>query len=244
MPGSDKSGTKAPKSPHDDGRENRKPLTEGESGESPAGPQPAPRYEDLPEVFEVRTRQVLRVISHPLRYAALEELSEKREPRTAAQIAEVFGVSTSAMSYHLRELGKVGIIHRVEGVRDRRESPWMLSVKRYRIVVSEEPDPDARMKMMSGFLAALRRRVEGMLVRVATGQHKVPREVSTYTIPSTGNLVLTREESIAAQHEIREVWNKCEALSHGRKPSRYEINAVYVWSCLPDDAHGDAQERS
>lgn len=147
------------------------------------------------------------------------------------------------MSYHLRELGKVGIIHRVEGVRDGRESPWMLSAKRYRIVVSEEPDPDARMKMMSGFLTALRRRVEGMLVRVATGQHKVPREVSPYTIPATGNLVLTREESIAAQHEIREVWNKCRALSHGRKPSRYEINAVYVWSCLPDDAHGDAQER-
>lgn len=89
-------------------------------------------------MFEVRTRQVLRVISHPLRYAALEELSEKREPRTAAQIAEVFGVSTSAMSYHLRELGKVGIIHRVEGVRDGRDSPWMLSAKRYRIVVSEE----------------------------------------------------------------------------------------------------------
>lgn len=117
-------------------------------------------------MFEVRTRQVLRVISHPLRYAALEELSEKREPRTAAQIAEVFGVSTSAMSYHLRELGKVGIIHRVEGVRDGRESPWMLSAKRCRIVVGEEPDPDARMKMMSGFLAALCRRVEGMLVRV------------------------------------------------------------------------------
>lgn len=74
----------------------------GRIRESPAGPQPAPRYEDLPEVFEVRTRQVLRVISHPLRYAALEELSEKHEPRTAAQIAEVFGVSTSAMSYHLR----------------------------------------------------------------------------------------------------------------------------------------------
>ena len=102
----------------------------------------------------------------------------------------------------------------------------MLSAKRYRIVVSEEPDPDARMKMMSGFLAALRRRVEGMLVRVVTGQHKVPREVS-----------------IAEQHENREVWNKCRALSHGRKPSCYEINAVYVWSCLPDDAHGDAQER-
>lgn len=50
-----------------------------------------------------------------------------------------------------------------------------------------------------------------MLVRVATGQHKVLREVSPYTIPSTGNLMLTREESIAAQHEIREVWNKCEA---------------------------------
>ena len=71
-----------------------------------------------------------------------------------------------------------------------------------------------------------------MLVRVVTGQHKVPREVSPYTIPSTGNLVRTREESIAEQHEIREVWNKCRALSHGRKPSCYEINAVYVWSCL------------
>lgn len=57
--------------------------------------------------------------------------------------------------------------------------------------------------------------------------------MSPYTIPATGNLVLTREESIAAQHEIREVWNKCRALSHGRKPSRYEINVVYVCPACP-----------
>lgn len=199
-------------------------------------------YDELPEVFEVSDRRVLRVITNPIRYAALSELFGSREPLTATQIAEAVDVSPSVMSYHLRELGKVGIIHRVRGLRDGREAPWMPSAKQYRIVVSKEPSHQARMKLMDAVLVALRDRIERMIVERARLRAVPPSGANPYTMLSTGNLVLTEAESIQAQQEIRDIWQKYERLSDGRKPGRYKINAVYVWSCLPDASREGATQ--
>lgn len=200
-------------------------------------------YDELPEVFEVSDRRVLRVITNPIRYAALSELFESHEPLTATQIADAVGVSPSVMSYHLRELGKVGIIHRVRGLRDGREAPWMPSAKQYRIVVSKEPSHEARMKLMDAVLVAMRDRIERMIVARARSRAVPPNDSSPYTMLSTGNLVLTEEEGIAAQQEVRAIWSKYERLSDGRKPGRYPVNAVYVWSCLPDAARDGGPAR-
>ncbi|KAB7788984.1 winged helix-turn-helix domain-containing protein [Bifidobacterium leontopitheci] len=94
----------------------------GDSGESASGgSRGSTLYDRLPDVFYVRDRHVRRVISHPVRYAALDVMYQCMTPMTASAIARVVGVSPSAMSYHLRQLEKVGIVHRVAQWGDGRE---------------------------------------------------------------------------------------------------------------------------
>jgi DNA-binding transcriptional ArsR family regulator len=53
----------------------------------------------------------------------IEELYSGRE-LTATECAEIAGLSPSAMSYHLRNLEKHGIVERADSAADGRERPW------------------------------------------------------------------------------------------------------------------------
>lgn len=189
----------------------------------------------LPDVLEVSDPHNVRIISHPIRYAALEELFERQRPLTATEIAAVVGVSPSVMSYHLRELGAIGIVHKTKAARDGRESPWVPSARHYSVAVSAEPRSQVRMRFMDAMLVPLRRRIERMLRQRMEARRRGWLETDEYTVLSMGTLVLTREEALAAKREIAEVWRRYEILGEGRKPEDYPVNAAYVWSCLPDD---------
>ena len=65
----------------------------------------------------------LRAIAHPARTYALEELY-RGDPLTATELAAGAGVTPSAMSYHLRELEKWGLVVREAAQGDGRERPW------------------------------------------------------------------------------------------------------------------------
>lgn len=65
----------------------------------------------------------IRALAHPARLAVIEELYSGRE-LTATECAEIAGLSPSAMSYHLRNLEKAGIVQRAEPTGDGRERPW------------------------------------------------------------------------------------------------------------------------
>ncbi len=197
--------------------------------------------QQLPETFEVTDSRSVRIISNPIRYAALEELFERQEPRTATQIARVVGVSPSVMSYHLRELGKVGIVHKTAAMRDARECPWIPSAKHYRITVSAEPRSQIRMRFMDAMLAPLRRRIDRMLQQRIEARQRGWLEPDEYTLLSIGTLILTRDEAFDVQREVREIWHRYEHLGENRKPEDYPVNAVYVWSCLPDEPKTDEQ---
>ena len=51
---------------------------------------------------------MLRALSNPARQAILDVLA--REPSTSAMVARALGSNTGVASYHLRELGKAGLI--------------------------------------------------------------------------------------------------------------------------------------
>ena len=65
----------------------------------------------------------LRALAHPLRLALLDQLMSFG-PQTAAQCAAGVGSTTSNCSYHLRALGRAGLVERVESSSDGRERPW------------------------------------------------------------------------------------------------------------------------
>jgi len=65
----------------------------------------------------------LRALAHPARLAVVDELYQGFE-RTSSELAELTGLSPSAMSYHLRALERWGIVERGTPRNDGRERPW------------------------------------------------------------------------------------------------------------------------
>jgi DNA-binding transcriptional ArsR family regulator len=65
----------------------------------------------------------LRALAHPARLTVIDELYQGVE-RTSSELAELTGLSPSAMSYHLRALQRWGMVERGEPRDDGRERPW------------------------------------------------------------------------------------------------------------------------
>ena len=65
----------------------------------------------------------LKALAHPARLAVVDELYQGNE-RTASELAELTGLSPSAMSYHLRALERWGIVEHAAEREDGRERPW------------------------------------------------------------------------------------------------------------------------
>ena len=72
------------------------------------------------EVTDVRA---LRALAHPLRNRLLGRL-RLDGPATASQPGRVFGESSGATSYHLRQLAQYGFVEEVEGEGTARERWW------------------------------------------------------------------------------------------------------------------------
>lgn len=67
--------------------------------------------------------KAIRALAHPARLAVIEELYSGRE-LTATECAQIAGLSPSAMSYHLRNLHRWGIVEPADSQGDGRERPW------------------------------------------------------------------------------------------------------------------------
>jgi predicted ArsR family transcriptional regulator len=84
--------------------------------------------------------RVLRALTHPLRLALLELLSEG--PLTATEAAEHLGESPASCSFHLRTLAKYGYIEEAAGGRGR-QRPWR-RVPANNEIREDDLDPDAQ----------------------------------------------------------------------------------------------------
>jgi DNA-binding transcriptional ArsR family regulator len=76
-----------------------------------------------PAKLVVRDAATMRALAHPARITSLERLM-RGGPATATELAEVAGLTPSAMSYHLRLLERAGLITAAPGRGDGRERLW------------------------------------------------------------------------------------------------------------------------
>ena len=67
--------------------------------------------------------RAITALAHPARSTVIE-LLYTGHVATATELAEVCGLTPSAMSYHLRALEKWGVVVRAEPAGDGRERPW------------------------------------------------------------------------------------------------------------------------
>lgn len=77
----------------------------------------------------------LRAVAHPARQHAIMRLY-RGDPLTATELAAELGVTASAMSYHLRELERWGLVVRGEASGDARERPWLPAGSRFSLGVA------------------------------------------------------------------------------------------------------------
>jgi DNA-binding transcriptional ArsR family regulator len=101
----------------------------------------------------------IHALAHPVRLAILDVLRE-REEATATDCAAVVGESVQSCSYHLRALGKLGVVEQAPTA-DRRKRVWRLRVRGFSV-----PKQDAASPMFKDAWAALRGRVVERDIRV------------------------------------------------------------------------------
>lgn len=94
----------------------------------------------------------MRAVVHPARWRVLEELHDGRT-LTATQAAELTGLTPSAMSYHLAQLAKTGLIERDEATGDGRERPWRAVGNGFRM--TQQPDAAVGTAMMRNIMASV-----------------------------------------------------------------------------------------
>lgn len=95
----------------------------------------------------------MRAVMHPVRWQVLTELYSGAV-LTATQAGEQTGLTASAMSYHLQQLAKLGLIERDDSA-DGRERPWKAAGSG--LTMSAQPDAAVGAAMMRNLLADVAR---------------------------------------------------------------------------------------
>lgn len=75
-------------------------------------------------VVNITDPQAIRALAHKVRLDVIDELFGSEESYTATELARSFGLTPSAMSYHLRALEKWGYVVRAASAGDGRERRW------------------------------------------------------------------------------------------------------------------------
>lgn len=170
--------------------------------------------------------RALRALAHPARTAVIDELYQGNV-RTASELAELTGLTPSAMSYHLRALEKWGIVRRAERTGDARERPWRRCAPELRW--DDEEAPRATRDAIAGlYVERLRRDLSA----AHAAQRELPPEWVNATTISRGFPWLTLAEAQAATQAVTDAI----AVARGRTPDDHPPDArriAFFWAVAP-----------
>jgi DNA-binding transcriptional ArsR family regulator len=93
--------------------------------------------------LQVRDAASMRAVAHPARIAALNHLMHTG-PATATELGEIAGLTPSAMSYHLRQLERAGMIETAPGRGDGRERVWQTQDKGWSAELRDDGSDEGR----------------------------------------------------------------------------------------------------
>jgi DNA-binding transcriptional ArsR family regulator len=133
----------------------------------------------------------------------VDELYQGLE-RTASELAELTGLTPSAMSYHLRALERWGVVERAETRGDGRERPWRACGRALSVKAGESAAPgvtDVITTTAFENIAEAFRRWSAVEDRESPAWQKIGSMRRSY-------LWLTEDEATAFAAELEEVFDK------------------------------------
>jgi DNA-binding transcriptional ArsR family regulator len=176
----------------------------------------------------------VRALAHPARVAVIEELYSGGRELTATECAEVAGLSPSAMSYHLRNLERAGIVERAESTGDGRERPWRAAGAYIRVDSETMRNPAAGAALTSTLIARLADQHAAWVRR----ERSEPREWRLAAIMTNAQVWLLPEELTEIDEMIDAAITKYRDRRTGTRPagSRRVRFAAFAFPNAPPPA--------
>jgi DNA-binding transcriptional ArsR family regulator len=144
----------------------------------------------------------LKALAHPARLAVVDELYQGTE-RTSSELAELTGLSPSAMSYHLRALERWGIVEHGAEREDGRERPWRAAGRTLSL------DPETVSSAAADVVAATTlQHLRDLFRRWAAVEPSETKSWRDVTGMSRAYLWLTEEEAEELSADLRAVMKK------------------------------------
>jgi DNA-binding transcriptional ArsR family regulator len=191
-------------------------------------PQPAERAEATEQtetgedVLTLTDPRMMRALAHPLRIAILE-LFAVQETLTATQVSEALGESPANCAFHLRTLGKYGVIQEAGGGRGR-ERPWKEVSSTIRVSTSGLNDKQAELAATALGQVALDRWLSR--IKNAFSKRDWPAEWEDGSEAHESVVYLTPAEMVRISEDIRVLFHPY--LSRRKDPSLRPSGALPV----------------
>jgi DNA-binding transcriptional ArsR family regulator len=177
--------------------------------------------------------QVMRAMSHPARLEIMEYLNSTGASVTATECAEIVGMSPSAISYHLRELAKVGLVEQAPSRGDGRERVWRSPVQSYMVPMSAESDPDTRAAedtLVEVYLTRDFQRIRDHLAKV----REEPKEWYEGSALMGSNLLITAEELKAFTTAFQELVEPLKRRNRIADPPEGARTVIVHFAAFPE----------
>lgn len=198
---------------------------------SPAGRRSAGKD----QYVKITDPERMKALAHPARMAVFDFLAGRKvqgfDGATATEIAEVAGMTPSAMSYHLRTLAKAGFIEEAPSRGDARERLWRMKIHSFSIAA--EPDaPESHRIIERTMGEAFREQQELNFSRWLDQRAEYPR-LREVALTQQGHMRLTAEEAEEFVRRYMELEQEYVELSNHRSDQGADPeDGTVVWNVL------------
>lgn len=165
----------------------------------------------------------IRALAHEARQQVIDTLFNDYRTFTATELAEMTGLTPSAMSYHLRALEKWGVVERAEDSGDGRNRPWRAAGTSLRLM----GDTTATQAIRSQAFDAVERRVRQLRTLSA-------EERAKYIAMSTSVHWMNDEETEYLALGIQRALVELAERGWRDEPADDRTRVGFLWSILPE----------
>ncbi|MCZ2401791.1 helix-turn-helix domain-containing protein [Paenarthrobacter sp. Z7-10] len=179
-------------------------------------------------VVNITDPQAIRALAHKVRLDVIDELFGSDETYTATELARSFGLTPSAMSYHLRALEKWGYVLRAASAGDGRERRWKAAGETLTVGDRTSASDLVGSTLIDVTLNATRDRINRALAQAEASGGPAP----TSLMLASSKLKVTEAEAKEFTAEYHQLVERYRKLTHSpdaaEKPKPMYLTTIFV----------------